>query len=323
MYSLDIIKSALIVYKNLTELNIKGLRKKQFISSTFNIHINTFYNWLKLYTNNFNYYNSKKKYNNRKVTKDIEKFVIQSMDNNNNFNINKIKSDIIKKFNITLSKKTIYFILHNNNLTYKRLKVKVVPKNIKETKKQKNKLKHKINSLKQDNIISIDEMAVYLNERPYYGWSPKGVECIVNTSTKNIINKRYTVCMAVSNKKVIDYSIVDKSLKTQGFNDFITNIVKKEGKNKTLFVDNATIHKSKLVKTTVKNNKIKMLYNVPYQSQNNPIEYVFSMLRKDIQNNDNKTLENITTIINNFNKNISPTHLQNIFNKAVKEINSI
>ena len=37
-------------------------------------------------------------------------------------------------------------------------------------------------------------------------------------------------------------------------------------------MDNATIHKSKVVNKCIKDNNFKVIYNVPYHSEYNPIE---------------------------------------------------
>ena len=76
---------------------------------------------------NFSNYKTYFKYNNKKITHSIETFIINSIDNNNNFNIRKIKLNIKNKFNIQISKSSIYFVLHKNNLTYKKMYVKNTP----------------------------------------------------------------------------------------------------------------------------------------------------------------------------------------------------
>jgi len=48
------------------------------IINTFNIHINTFYNWIKKYkNNNFSSYNIKKIYKNTKITDEIILYIIK------------------------------------------------------------------------------------------------------------------------------------------------------------------------------------------------------------------------------------------------------
>ena len=46
----------------------------------------------------------------------------------------------------------------------------------------------KMSKISDENIISLDEIAVYLNEKPTHGWSKKGTECIIKSKNKQIIN---------------------------------------------------------------------------------------------------------------------------------------
>ena len=47
---------------------------------------------------------------------------------------------------------------------------------------------------------------------------------------------------------------------------------------------------------------INIIYNAPYQSKYNPIEYIFSLLRKQMQKKSNKTYGVLIIIIYDFNK---------------------
>ena len=186
MYSLDIIKSSIKIYFNLQKKNIIGKERINIIKSTFNIHINTLYRWINSYYNpidfsfTFDKYKTNYKYNNFKINKNIESFIINSIDSNNNFNIKKIKKDINSKFNISLSKSAIYYVLHKNNLTYKKIIVKTNPLKIERELLLKHKLKKEIKEINNiDNLASYDEMAIYINDIPNKGWSKKGKKCII------------------------------------------------------------------------------------------------------------------------------------------------
>ena len=49
MYEISVIKSAINLYRHLYDINIKGNKRINIIINTFGIHINTLYNWLKIY----------------------------------------------------------------------------------------------------------------------------------------------------------------------------------------------------------------------------------------------------------------------------------
>ena len=90
MYSIDIIKSSINLYFKLIKDNIIGKKRINYIKQIFNIHINTLYNWITTYYNfetntfNFNNYKTKFKYNNKKINYNIETFIVNSIDSNNN-----------------------------------------------------------------------------------------------------------------------------------------------------------------------------------------------------------------------------------------------
>jgi transposase len=281
--------------------------------------MNTLYNWIKLYYNkinntfDFSSYKSSYKYNNLKITNNIEMFIINSIDINNNFNIKKIKNNIKHKFNITLSKSSIYHILHKNNLTYKKIYIKNNPYNEEENNKFKIDLKNKIYNIDINNILSYDEMSIYLNEKPYKGWSKKGNNCFIKTKNKTIFNKRYSIGMSISISGKINFTIVEGALKSNKFNKFMKKIMTSQN---YIFMDNASIHKNALFKNFINNNNFNVIYNIPYHSELNPIEYIFSLLRKDLLNNDNSTYEQIIETIINFIKNFNKKYSYNIFNKC-------
>lgn len=225
MYSIDIIKSCINLYIKLKNDNIIGIKRIKYIKDTFNVHINTVYNWINKYYNsntncfNFDTYKTNFKYNNIKITPCIETFIINSIDKNNNFNIKKIKLSIKTKFNIQISKSCIYHVLHKNNLTYKKIYVKNIPYDEDKIKNLKTELKNKINEIKNiNNFISYDETSIYLNSTPYKGWSLKGTDCIIKTRNKTIFNKRYSLGMSIDIDSNIDFTIKEKALYGTNFN---------------------------------------------------------------------------------------------------------
>ena len=65
----------------------------------------------------------------------------------------------------------------------------------------------------------------------------------------------------------------------------------------------------------------KVIYNIPYHSEFNPIEIVFSLLRKDLQDANVNNKEEIEKVILKFSKEINETKLTNIFNHSFKLLN--
>lgn len=257
-----------------------------------------------------------------KITPFINNYVIDKIKKNPTFTANNIIDDLFKDNKIRISTTSIYNIYKKNNLTYKKVKFNNNPNSIEIQKERVKEVKNSIDAVNLNNIISYDEMSIVLNSKPDYGWSEKNKECIVNIDDCKIKRERFTIGVATTNNKIIDYCIVTKGLKSNDYVNFMDKIHKIDDiKNKTFFLDNASIHHSKIAKKLYKKNKMHIIYNAPYHSEFNPIEYVFSMLRNEINRNLNNSIENIKKTIDNFIKNIKKESLTNIFNNCVKKIN--
>ena len=92
-------------------------------------------------------------------------------------------------------------------------------------------------------------------------------------------------------------------------------------KKTRLLMDNATIHHSKLFKETIEKNKLKVIYGIPYYSKYNPIEYIFSLLRKEIQNDRYNSEKEIINTIDKFIININKNIIINTYNHIIKILN--
>lgn len=328
MYSIDIIKSSINIYYELERKHIIGKERNKIITDVFGIHMNTLYNWIRIYYNkitqlfNFTSYKSNFKYNNVKITKEIEVFILNSIDKNNNFSVKNIRNKISDIFKISLSKTSIYYVLHNHNLTFKKLTIKNVPYSDEKLNELIKNLQHNISKVEENQIISYDEMSVYLNSKPYRGWSEKGTNCVIKTKNKTIFNKRYTVGMGINSNAEIDFTIVEGALNGDKFNHFIKKLNRHPNKNITIFMDNASIHKNKNFKNYILESKLNVIYNIPYHSELNPIEYIFSLLRTQILSSNNFSFESIVKVITDFKKNINKNSVLNIFNKCFNQIKS-
>ncbi len=87
--------------------------------------------------------------------------------------------------------------------------------------------------------------------------------------------------------------------------------------NWNIIIDNARIHHYlKFKKFINKHNNIKIIYNVPYSPESNPIEQVFSEV-KNIIKNKSITNKNIINIITNSFNSIKKRNLNKYFIKSI------
>lgn len=321
-YSFHIVNSSINLYNQLKIKNIKGKEREIIIENTFSICISTFYNWLYLFNNlskvDFKNYFIHKTHK-CKITKEYIEYLLNLVKNDTFIRIKGIKNKLKDKFNISISESSIRNILQKNGITFKKIYKQINPYTEKELKKQQKILKNKINKAGIENIKSIDEFSIHFNEQPKYTWSPKGKQYSVQTTNKNIYGKKYSLCMSIDTSNIFSYILKEKSIKSDDFNNFITNINKT--KKTRLLMDNARIHHSKLFKETIKKNKLKVIYGIPYYSKYNPIEYIFSLLRKEIQNDRCNSEKEIINTINKFIININKNIIINTYNHIIKILN--
>ena len=81
-------------------------------------------------------------------------------------------------------------------------------------------------------------------------------------------------------------------------------------------MDNARIHHSKIIKKYAEENNLKLIYNVPYMPEYNPIEKVFSKIKPIIakKKNNEKSKEINKNIIKALKK-VSEKDLKNFYVK--------
>ncbi len=178
-----------------------------------------------------------------------------------------------------------------NNITFKKIN--------KNKQLLKNKIKEFNKSMKKvklDEIISIDEISFDTNIFNHKGWSKKG-----NKINKmfNYNRKRYTIICGISNKKCIHYKIVKNSAKKEDFYNFIKDLTLNI-ENKSLLLDNARIHHSRIIKQYVNTTSNKLLFNIPYNPETNPIEMYFSKFKRLVRSrsdNENNLIKNINKLI--------------------------
>ena len=260
---------------------------------------------------------SYKKYRNTNITEEIETFIVS----NAHLNINKIKKLVLEKFNKSFSLPTIRYIFKNNNLSYKKVYRKVMPYTDEKLKEKKVNLKEQLDNYKECHIIAIDEMGSYTGETSPKQWSPKGKQHF--TLVKKIKGVRYSICAAMSNKKLIHYKITKGSFNGNLFNEFIMELVKKVNiEKKCLFMDNASIHKNKVLYEYVKDNKINMIYNIPYMSIYNPIEFVNNMIRNRLHNNKFETEEDLHNILREFQNEDNCDKFKNMYKHCLQLLNT-
>ena len=305
-------------FTNIEIMKIFGINKKTFykIKNDSKLRGGSKYSHLKSY---------KRK---SKITNSIKNFIIKYVTDKINFNYKKLLCIINKKYNLFISKTSIYRILKNYGVTKKKICNKQILTNFEKRKKQIKLFKEQINDILEtssmSNIISIDETSIDSHITNNYGWSKKG-ERIENVVKHSRI--RYSLILAISCKKIIHKQIIKGSANGDTFLKFIKDLIKKLSVKKKSYVllANARIHHNKKIKEfIITKPKIEFIYNIPYTPETNPIERVFNDLKRDLRNKKIDNFNLVSEIKNsliNINRN---NNFQKYFEKSlIYEINKL
>jgi len=116
---------------------------------------------------------------------------------------------------------------------------------------------------------------------------------------------------AISADEVVGWKLYGErkgGVKTTDILEFYDEFIK----NYLIIMDNAVIHKSKLIKDKIENDSNKLLYSVLYHPETNSIEEFFSQLKHYIKKQSLNTYEDIDKVIKDTLQNkIQKKHLTN------------
>jgi len=212
-------------------------------------------------------------------------------------------------------------ILHNNKITRKRLRSKYYPEKREGQEKQDlTEFYKKLENYDYTKTICLDETSIYLNMTLSYGRSRSGTRVIKKTNKYPY--KRYNLLCAISANKVIGWKLYPQrkgGVKTTDILEFYDEFIKNKYTNHLLIMDNAVIHKSKIIRETIENSKNELLYSVPYHPETNSIEEFFNQLKHYIKKGSPNTYEDIyDTIKEILTSKITRDHLTNYLKHSYK-----
>jgi transposase len=253
------------------------------ITEILNVSVKSIYIWRKRYKNlDFNTKinrtdlqqidkNYKRKVHKSMLNNEIKEYIIKYVVNNPKFNSIKFIIKLRKKFDINVHRNTLYKWLSIMNITYKRAKVNIIIDKLK-LNNMKKELKKQIDIIGEDNIISFDESPFSTAMYNGYGWNKKGMKTIFRNKNRIKYEHSSLLC-GINNREVICCELLKGPINTKKFIDFIKKHANKM-QNKYLLMDNVSFHKSKMFKEFIKTTNIKIIYNIPYYPESNPVESI-------------------------------------------------
>ena len=128
----------------------------------------------------------------------------------------------------------------------------------------------------QANLVAIDECGFDQRPAPTYGYSKTGTPAIVQWRPSSD-RRRLNLLMAIHPSGSHHRTIHDNPVNGAIFADFIRSLPYERGT--ALLLDNASIHKTAIVRKAMATKGYEAVYLPPYSPEFNPIELVFGVIK--------------------------------------------
>src|SRR3972149_16610 len=138
VYSIDF-RSSVLRYYQIYHVQTKSGTVIRDITHIFNIPSSTLYNWINLFkkTGSLNHHNIGRPTNSCKINEDMQKYIIKYFTLDHKNNIKNLLRSIKRIFNVAIKRSSVYYVLHKNNISYKKTSISHDPYTNKELEKKK------------------------------------------------------------------------------------------------------------------------------------------------------------------------------------------
>lgn len=121
--------------------------------------------------------------------------------------------------------------------------------------------------------ISFDESSFYWDDRPRKGWATSGSR--VHRSARKGGRKRISLLLAVDENGVVASQLLSGGVKSDAIVKFFSMLPD----GRPIILDNASIHRTKILKDLFLLKHIELRYTPPYSPWYNPVEFCFSEIK--------------------------------------------
>ena len=221
--------------------------------------------WITRYQNLNNVDNFLRPEGSYKITQAQVNYLVKLLKKNEEEIIRKIHLKFTKKFPKTkISRVHIGRIIRDNNKTRKKTTKSHFPKTYfgKERyfQKELNAYYKIIDKYNLNDIISLDETSIQANMSINFSRCTLGKRCVKKTDD-NLVFKKYTLLVAISNSKCLGYILYKKGgMNAERLVDFLEKNIVNKYKNKLILLDNAGGHRKNIVKKSLQKNGNNYLY---------------------------------------------------------------
>ena len=191
-----------------------------------------------------------------------------------------IQEILERDYGLVKSISTIWRRVENKGYSYKQVRKKVeMDKNSIEKKEE---YKSEINKIGYEKVLCFDEVGFQLGMDPKKGWSKKGTRCVIKNKKGG--RENYSGCFLISREGIVNWEVKKGSIKKEDMVGFLDRTGKLEKlEKKVLVLDNARTHHTEDVKKKLEELGVEGRWLPPYSPELNPIEEMFSMLKRRLR----------------------------------------
>ena len=306
-YSTDYKKSAIDYYKK--------VRNYVLVCKIFGCSRSSLIRWVNQDKLNNNFFNNKKvRYGGYKIKKIHIDYINKCLLENKTITIKQLREYLMLKFSLNISHSHLSRVVKKIGFSLKKVKLEHRPKTRYGKIININNLLQEfyviINKFELKDIICIDETSLNAFLIRKYGYSKKGTRCIIQTNNQNVF-KKYTGIFAMTISGILSYTIYSKGgMDSNRLIEFLNKFLL-EQKSKLIILDNASCHRTEVVKDLIQLNN-NLLYTIPYNHRTQAIEGFFNVLKSKLAKKKGFTYEELCENIENVLKEIPQKTYQNL-----------
>ena len=175
---------------------------------------------------------------------------------------------------------TIHRALKKAKITRRRFETtKVCPRSQLDMDGHYKRFKEHLEKYQDDQVVCIDETYLCNIGNQSYGYFNRGKIPIVKNVSKR---QKFSMAVAITPNKVLAIDKQRNAFTKESFNRFIMHSVvpAMDSNMKALLMDNVAFHKNKELLSFLQNKGIDCIFIPPYSPRCNPIEEVFSVIKR-------------------------------------------
>jgi len=214
--------------------------------------------------------------------------------------------------NIDISICSIWRHLRSLNYTMKINRKKTIC--AQNTVEIKQAFKEAMHNIQIENVYSLDEVGFQIEIYPRKGWSLRGTRCTYESTVRS--HKNITGVFMISTKGIVSYNLTDKAIDKNAFLDFLKKIDPVLLINRTIVMDNLCVHHTKDVTNYLSSIGVQIKYTPPYSPELNPIEEMFSWIKRKLRYKHIKTIDQLKTHLTDLISEININGLKSYYTHA-------